>query len=627
MKPTTALIWKEWREQRWFLLAGLGFFLALPLTQIFGWNMDDATLIYVRVTGDMVLCLGGLMAVLVGVGTATRDSKPSLETFWRSQPVSPLIAFLVKYAAGLVTTLLACCLPVLVTLTIRYVCCPYVGDFRPAHPLPYGVLGMHTFCWALIFSIAFLLGSLVRRASHAAVLSVGAALLVYFLPIVLPPLRWFSVLNLMELADTYGDFSYVFRVYSRLFVGGMLTAIAVSLALAWWAVRRDWRLRLDLRLMCWTLGATLLLLFGAGAFQLRANLECERKVVLPPPAPRVTRWVRDVVPSAQGGLVLLQDTPWGSNARTADCLLCRWDQSSPGAVTAPRFVFRGLTPDGYGLAPGELLGSPERSDHVYFMRRGDPTGYVLCTIALGAGGDASVLNELELEPNLPRQGDRPSLTACLHEQTIYVYRVYCEEKTLLSISLDDPNAPRIARRYDLSMPWYRLEASSDHERPVLSVDMVPCQELSPAERLDVTVRLRGHHSTRSNMLAVEGDLLVVCGHYAPSVYRLTGIRGDRAEYVQIGRREPLPIERVVHTAGQIRQIAVRDGFVYVLGRGADLTVYDIRQPEHPRRAYHYVAGDHLGPMAILPDGRALVGCLDMSWDRSELHILAVPESK
>jgi ABC-type transport system involved in multi-copper enzyme maturation permease subunit len=55
------------------------------------------------------------------------------------------------------------------------------------------VLIFHSFTLLTIYSIAFLLGCLVREAAKAAVLAIMATLLLYFLPVLVPPLQPLSI--------------------------------------------------------------------------------------------------------------------------------------------------------------------------------------------------------------------------------------------------------------------------------------------------------------------------------------------------------------------------------------------------------------------------------------------------
>ena len=86
MRQTMVLVWKEWREQRWFLYAGLAAFLAFPLMDIL-YDLRKGNNLRTDMPEGIVLGLGGLLAIFVGVGAVCRDLSPRLQSFWQSRPV------------------------------------------------------------------------------------------------------------------------------------------------------------------------------------------------------------------------------------------------------------------------------------------------------------------------------------------------------------------------------------------------------------------------------------------------------------------------------------------------------------------------------------------------------------
>ncbi len=132
----------------------------------------------------MVLAMGSLLAVLVGVGTACRDLRGGVETFWRSRPIDARRWLLVKYLIGLFV------LQIIYLLAL----CAHVGvvafldrQFNDIFVIP---LLFNRFSLVLIYSVAFVLGCLVRQAVPRAILSLAAVLLIYFLPVLIPAAGW-----------------------------------------------------------------------------------------------------------------------------------------------------------------------------------------------------------------------------------------------------------------------------------------------------------------------------------------------------------------------------------------------------------------------------------------------------
>ena len=56
------------------------------------------------------------------------------------------------------------------------------------------------------------------------------------------------------------------------FIVGMIALCAISLAIAVVAVRRDWRIESGRKMMYWSIGGALLILFSCAAFQVASNL-------------------------------------------------------------------------------------------------------------------------------------------------------------------------------------------------------------------------------------------------------------------------------------------------------------------------------------------------------------------
>ena len=170
MTPTTALLWKEWREVRWFVWVGLGVFLGLPLigaAQAY-WLMNQRNVPVLAF--PWVIGLGGVLAVFIAVGITCQDLNDRLLTFWQSRPISTGPWILTKYLTGLMALLVVCTVPLMV-------------EAATEHRMDSGfaaILLWHPFLLATLYSIAFVFGVLVRRMAHAAMLSLAGALLVYF---------------------------------------------------------------------------------------------------------------------------------------------------------------------------------------------------------------------------------------------------------------------------------------------------------------------------------------------------------------------------------------------------------------------------------------------------------------
>src|SRR4051794_16559891 len=189
MAELRALIWKEWRETRLFLGIAWALFIGLPLIGALQ-LMAHGRHRFEFFATPWVMAGGLILAVVVGVAGTTRDLRPQLEDFWQSRPLGALRLFVVKFLVGAAVLLLACVVPLLIER--------FTGRERDHDG---GPLMFWISVQALaIFAIAFAAGCVLRRPANAAAVAVVGALLMYCLPIVLPPLQRFSAGSIVDMS-------------------------------------------------------------------------------------------------------------------------------------------------------------------------------------------------------------------------------------------------------------------------------------------------------------------------------------------------------------------------------------------------------------------------------------------
>ena len=276
MSKLTSLAWKEWHDARPFLWVGLGVFLGLPLA---GAVESKLASHYGRLdlsATPWVIGLGGVLAVFAGVGVTTPDRRPKLEDFWRSRPIQVGRWLAVKYAVGLAVVLVACAVPTAFELLLD----------RHTDPAVVTTLTFLPFFWTAIFSLAFLAGCLVARPSHAAALGLAAMLLIYLLPVVLPPLSWMNVADFDGVRMKFGEppfaeWRHLWGSRQVAFAAGMLAVAAAAAMAAVVGVGRGWRVESGRRTLYGLVATALLLLFGSAAYQLGTNLPVLQRAELP----------------------------------------------------------------------------------------------------------------------------------------------------------------------------------------------------------------------------------------------------------------------------------------------------------------------------------------------------------
>jgi ABC-type transport system involved in multi-copper enzyme maturation permease subunit len=169
--PLAALAWKDLREITAMCLQVLAVALLLcllfcvltvPLRHV------DVIRVGMRALA-IALWLGGfVLAILIGVGTVAADLQPSVNTFWRSRPISASAWYWTKYALGMAAIVATIAIPTLITL-------PYTGGTDVTRKgLIWSVL-----LWELAFSLALTMTCLFRQALRASILTVGAVAILY----------------------------------------------------------------------------------------------------------------------------------------------------------------------------------------------------------------------------------------------------------------------------------------------------------------------------------------------------------------------------------------------------------------------------------------------------------------
>jgi len=590
MKQLAALAWKEWHEVRIYLWIALGVFVGLPVIGMLEAKYQHVGGRYEISASPWVLIFGGVLAVFVAVGATCRDFSGRLEDFWRSRPLNVGRWLLVKYFVGLAVVLASCVLPLVVELCID----------KQKQALLFAV--WFPFMWAAAYSLGFLSGCLLRRTAHAAMLALAGMLLVWFLPLVLPPLQWMSLTVITSYYLPALQWPDVFDARFVQFAAGM-AAVAVLMAIVSIQIaRRGWRIEAGPKMMYGSVSAALLILFASAAFQLGTNLPVLQQVDLPQmdsPSRIASSRLRCV---GQRGFIMAEyfpDTP----------------QLQIGQVKFKLRTFD-LTPSGIKLESTIR----EVTDSLFWGYQGAVwapndlgIGYVVDNMG-GDGRDEYMLRAVSLETEAKGEPQFLWEQSDTHSKPIpYGFAVYVRRNRLYVISshlvvldISQPLKPRIISNTPFS--WPDVPGSpeyQDMDRLVFTLPQVA--DLSPAERLEATMGSASYinlHSFDGEYLCIaDGDVLVA--------YRLTDLNGITATFKKIGQYEPTILEDVFGL-NPYGQMTVQNGLVYAqfYGRSAgvnsSISVFDLRSNPTLRLVGHFSApgAEVVQP---LPDGRAIVG--------------------
>ena len=600
MKQTKALLWKEWHQHRILLLGGVGLFVLFSFVGflINGWSLTRWT-----TPEEAVLFFGGILAIIVAVRSVCHELAGGLGVFWRSRPVSPQRWLLSKYFAGLTTVLLVCTAILALKFFFMNLLTNHVGHFAVV------VLLCHSFSLILIFSVAFLLGCLVRHSANAAFLSIGAMLLIYFLPIILPPLKWMSLYEIMT--NTTPQTAYGLSYY--VFVVTMLIGSGIALYLALKGVQRDRRLRTDQKTLCWSIVIVMLVLLASAGFQIGTNMNPEKIISIPGKMlPDSSRYTESIALDGDEGVVLVherkQEYPYDSTFS-----IFRFDLSKTGTTLSSPIC------RWFGHNYNDLMWSAKHKNRAFLLQRDIDekekirVGLYLLTFRLDSLGPDPDVSKFDIYSYLPNKSRHSIPHAHLYKDKIYVY----DNEKLLVADIQNPDAPKVLKVMETgNMGIRENNINSDMKR--FQVKMIPSEELSISERLTLGSPLL---PSRWDLAAgLDNDLLVTSKRTKTGMlietFRLVEIKDDSATFELVGQRKATPLEQLMSVNPD--KMLVRDGLAYCFERGHGITVYDMRQPEKPKRVGHYVAGEQIWAIAGLSKGRVLIG------GQSNLHIVLPP---
>ncbi|HSZ54903.1 MAG TPA: hypothetical protein VK797_04540, partial [Tepidisphaeraceae bacterium] len=539
MTQTRALIWKEWYEVRGFFAIAMFVFLGLPL-------IGAAEDLVARQRFDLsaatwVFGLGGLLAVFVGVGTVVRDLNGKLEEFWRSRPVSVWRWLIVKYFTGLAVVLGTLIVPLLVEMAVN----------RKHDEIGVGsslILAWHPFFWAAAYSIAFAIACLVRRGAHAAMLSIAALLLLYFLPQVIPPLRF---LSLWWVIDQSGEpevdrAGRLLAVYHRVpllgvlyrprqlwFVAAMIALCVIALTVAVTAVRRDWRVESGRKTMYWSIGGAILILFCSAAFQVASNLTILQTIEL-------NAYTVVTYGANDEGVMLMarSDIPHQSGMP----ILRTFRATLSGIELGPEVECEKWPQ--LGLHP---VWVPGRPDVLYAAGTvGNDSGN-FPLLATTSGGGEGVCTTIQRFPQFAVPSAVPERTVewWAPPPIIWQGRLYMIGPKVLTFDLSDPLKPRLLSAEPLRwtsyshdpQTWRFLEDRTE-DVTTAALKLPQVGPLPPRQRLELVAKT-------FDRAFLCGDVLVRLYDDHITTYRMEQLTKTSVTFQRLGRYEPTALHRLI----------------------------------------------------------------------------------
>jgi hypothetical protein len=592
-----SLAWKEWQESQAYLWIALGIFVGLPaLGGIEGLYQFSHR--YEIQTVPWIIAFGGVLAVFVATSATCRDFRGRLEDFWHSRPVGLLSWLLVKFAVGLAIVLLGCMIPAALQLAIN--------REHDATPL----LVWFPCLWAALYSISFLIGCLVRRTAHAAMLGLAQMLLVWFLPMVLPPLRWLDVTRLTDDTQPLGPWQIVSGPRQYHFAGGTIAIAIVTLLAALAAVRHGWRIASGKRMMFGSIAAAVLILFSSAAFQLGTNLPILAEAQLPPD--EQANFVQ--CDGTNGYLLTLRQVP----------------RTRTNSITHRPEQYIALDPYSrtFEIGVGGIQLSPPTkvSESIWFQLNQQSRSPRLPAIRYYVtNADDDPYSEQSTMPLMLRAQKRGSTTPQV-SLPLWTYnerdrywpqvlqsqdRLYVVGRHLMVFDISQPLEPKPLS--DVPFSYQPVSQLDDVAENTVYLPLIP--GLPMRERLQLALR----HVW--NCSGLDGDLLCVRTNDVLLAFEVTDLTEAAARLRRIGRYEPTMLERIFGVQ-QYGEFQLSNGLLYTASGGyrrgssginPHVTVFSLR----PLRPIAHFAAPGAGDVCPLPDGRAIVA-------GSKLYLLGPP---
>lgn len=192
-----ALLWKTWREAAPLACLAL---LVFALLVVWGATETIATADSGRVefrpeqlldvAPETALLVGGVLALVSGIGLFTPDLQPRLAHFWRSRPITLASWFWVKWCVGLI--ILVCSIHGAVLLVAA------VDSNGPKPGSIIAFLSTIPLLHVVAFAVAVLMACTIRQPVYAGILAFGLAMLPLSLPSIEPALAWLDVWQVQQ---------------------------------------------------------------------------------------------------------------------------------------------------------------------------------------------------------------------------------------------------------------------------------------------------------------------------------------------------------------------------------------------------------------------------------------------
>ena len=228
-------------------------------------------------------------------------------------------------------------------------------------------------------------------------------------------------------------------------------------------------------------------------------------------------------------------------------------------------------------------------------------------MALEKEGEDAFIHNLEIFRYFPEMKESHMQLPRLHYKNRKIYIAAVNRVAIVDLS--SPDNPNILEVLETGYWTTSIQQYGYVGKPRYEIRLPALPGLSPRERLEAWVDLGGGFGST----ALDGSLLLLVNQDVLGVYEVVDLNEERADLVQVGRRNKTPLERFWQSGSSQAELV---GGVAYLAQGGGLSLYDVQNPTHPKRIGHYQAPtDRFRCFSLLEDGRVLAG-------GNNLHLLA-----
>jgi hypothetical protein len=357
-------------------------------------------------------------------------------------------------------------------------------------------------------------------------LALAAGLLVYFLPMILPPLGWLDMASVpISYAVPKWNNSWSWRdgwpalwLPQRLaFAAGMLAIGAIALASALFAVKRDWRIESGRKMMYGSVSCAVLVLFSSAAFRLGTNLPVLQQIDLPKDEGNVRQFE---FTGDHGYIVLEADLGGDANNWIRQYTWHRVD----------------LTASGLSLGPGQRINelawgqpwaarSAEHPDFAYELNGApDSTTTTDNHFYLGVYDLGRRTKTIQLSWQFENDSEHNAPV----ELFAWNNRLYLWRDRLLTFDITDPASPTVISDTPMLNPIHLLWIPEGDAKYVIALP--PLADLPPVARLTATIRPN---------VSFDGQTLCDTENLAMAEYRVTNLTETSATLEKVAQYKPV----------------------------------------------------------------------------------------